>query len=1458
MPNVVEITVKMDDATGPGMASVLARVAALKEALKGIGFNFDDPNLASQLLSIKQKMQAAGLADFLDFNLNQGQIESQLLNLRRKIQNARISDLLDLNLNQAQLQEQLAAIQQEQIQIPVGFDVSKLPTLGDVSAIKAPIQFEMPSNFQLPKLGETFDFRSIDEATQAFRDLGIAADALQHPLLDVDNLSTLLDTALAHTASNLDTLGMAFSNAAKAAVQQSYDNETVANLSQIAATRFAMEQNAIEGVWAQADKMNRVMSSARATQIMMNAAVKEAIPLWQSGGGWWGFLTGKIQLFGGALTHLGIPPIIGAASGLHILVDSAIELATVLVPATIGMVAFGAAAAPTVGDIYQQMLALFNTTRALGKNIYPMSGAFLALANDVQPQVYMLFGEALSVMNTRTNEFAILAEGAGTAVDHLGARMAAAIESNNMSQLLGHASQDITGIGTFFGNLFGIIGNVLHVMPGYAGDLLSILDGISGAVEAFTGNTIVQDILGFGIALHGAILWLGLFTTAFVWAGNGMVGFLAKLGLVEEGALAFDAIQFGTGLKLFGSYLLDTIGALFTFAGAEDVATGATGAFEAATLTLGAINPLVWVGVAVGALVGLVYWLSKADSATTTYANNIRNSLSNTPISGLNIQLLADSSDAMGNLAVATAQYAEAEKGVKAADASGALRDWNYQSRTAAVNMASDKNALDVVVQAQQNYNAVLKAAGYNMGLVNDAGITSHDIISANKNQLQQYIIEVQAEVDAQRALSLGIGRSAAAMNAQSNLYITEGIPAMQKMTQAETAVITTINDGESAFSAWRTALLSTSGAAQKAHYDIGALNANSNLYAQDLYQSAIPAAQALISALQNQDISTHQLTMAVADEVKQMLPFTKNNQAAKSIMVDLINNALGPGTVSMKTLDSWVQNNSTDLAKFNKIIADSTIKAGALANVLQTNLNKQFVTALLNESGASSALQNYTNDIIDNTTKTAAGKSDRQQLIDDLINIGDSATQARRYVDSLQTSVDNMHGNSIGVGVVGAWSVQQEQNAQAVAHLTAEAKHGMFSTGGQVPGWGGGDIYRAWLEPGEAVVDKERTRKYSDVLGWMGVPGFRSGGMMGILGMPGDAASLGMRKANLDLNTLVWNAIHADERAARNLFSSGSGNAILKYAESFIGKVPYIWGGDTPNGWDCSGFVKWVYDHFGYGSIPRTSQEQWNWVKHTPNPIPGGLAFFSGSDGTVTSPGHVGIIVNGNEMVDAYATGFGTRFNSITGSSGAVSGFGVPPGGLGGNGAPGGGGPGGGNPAQNASLAHSLYATQMNPTVWSAWNNVAMAESGWSNIARNPTSGAYGIAQALPYTKYPKAGWPPWAGGSANPTAQINWMWDYMAGTYGGPIGAWQHEKAFHWYGDGIDGIVHSPTLIGVGERGSERVTVTPLGKGGGKTCLYIDAAPNAVSQFFLNMLKEYVRIEGGGDVQVAFGTTE
>jgi hypothetical protein len=146
--------------------------------------------------------------------------------------------------------------------------------------------------------------------------------------------------------------------------------------------------------------------------------------------------------------------------------------------------------------------------------------------------------------------------------------------------------------------------------------------------------------------------------------------------------------------------------------------------------------------------------------------------------------------------------------------------------------------------------------------------------------------------------------------------------------------------------------------------------------------------------------------------------------------------------------------------------------------------------------------------------------------------------------------------------------------------------------------------------------------------------------------------------------------------------------------------------------------------------------------------------------------------------------------------------------------------------------------------------------ESGWRWNALNPSSGAYGIPQALPASKMAAAG----ADWRTNPATQIRWGLGYISAAYGSPANAYARwlARSPHWYGGGLDAVFRHPTVIGVGERGAERVRVqpvTPAGPGGGGWDGILRLEITGGDQELVALLRKIVRVKGGGDVQAAFG---
>ncbi|MGX1132855.1 flagellar biosynthesis GTPase FlhF [Streptomyces glaucescens] len=88
--------------------------------------------------------------------------------------------------------------------------------------------------------------------------------------------------------------------------------------------------------------------------------------------------------------------------------------------------------------------------------------------------------------------------------------------------------------------------------------------------------------------------------------------------------------------------------------------------------------------------------------------------------------------------------------------------------------------------------------------------------------------------------------------------------------------------------------------------------------------------------------------------------------------------------------------------------------------------------------------------------------------------------------------------------------------------------------------------------------------------------------------------------------------------------------------------------------------------------------------------------------------------------------------------------------------------------------------AAQMVPgDQFQCFSNIVDHESDWNYRAVNPSSGAYGLFQALPGTKMASAG----ADWQTNPATQIKWGLNYMNERYGSPCGAWSFWQANHWY---------------------------------------------------------------------------
>ena len=120
-------------------------------------------------------------------------------------------------------------------------------------------------------------------------------------------------------------------------------------------------------------------------------------------------------------------------------------------------------------------------------------------------------------------------------------------------------------------------------------------------------------------------------------------------------------------------------------------------------------------------------------------------------------------------------------------------------------------------------------------------------------------------------------------------------------------------------------------------------------------------------------------------------------------------------------------------------------------------------------------------------------------------------------------------------------------------------------------------------------------------------------------------------------------NAIFTDEQ---KLIGS-----VIEYAHSLEG-TPYKWGGTTPDGFDCSGFVQHIYAHFGV-KIPRMPADMAAIGKKIDRKDvrAGDLVYFKGSNINSSKIGHIALVISstGDDFKMIHATSTGVMVNSFS-----------------------------------------------------------------------------------------------------------------------------------------------------------------------------------------------------------------
>lgn len=992
------------------------------------------------------------------------------------------------------------------------------------------------------------------------------------------------------------------------------------------------------------------------------------------------FLTGDVKLFAGLL---------GTISTFHLLFDAILEVAIVWTTAAAAATAFGIAAAPTVDKIYDHMKNLLTVSKATGQNIPPLTGAFRNLANAVKPQVYQIFGDALTVLNSRTGLFSKLAVEAGGVLEHFAARIAVALRTGRgLGDFLDQATHNLAGLLSGFADFFHIIGSLMSVMPGYAEILLGFGDAFLH-ITAIVVNA-AKPFIGAGLWIHGFIVWAGLGAT-ITWAfGHALIFFGDKaIGTAIKGIIS-------AGIAAGG------------MAGEFSILTAVVGTFEATWATLTAISPWIWIGAAVGALIGLTLWMGKSTNATQKWGDALQKGIDNAKSIAEGIQRTNQAAS------LSSARLAEAQIKLSRTSEDLAISNKGTRFEAVSVSRAWDDQAIKTAEardqaarfnkeaeQSNTRLNALSRAyhgQGNAMALVAAAGITEQEW---QDHSASGWAI-IKQRIDATIAGYQAMGQTGGTLNndlAVMDRSIDTQREAMQKLNQAWDSFISDVTGTQTSFDAVATGFktletqgVKTTASLGKTHFTVEGLGkALDGLTPKDIalnqaFSTQVGQLNTLFDSWRNAGLSANFFTSGVKAGIEPLVKYAKGSKEGTAQLVALAQEAGYSGPNSLKELIKWLGHTHDSTQTLKKVTNQATTQEALLTGAMQAQgsyiantLLRDIAQAELAYSGARGAAKAYGAAIAEYGKNSVEANAKQKILTDTIINAGVKTHSTVGQMAALITKLTGIPKN--------------------VAIRIVETGVGSFGITGA---------------PGHEL------------------PHHRPGSNAPFASAAGRYINVGTTPTADDVLSRVS---RGELIVPTHLVNSGA-------VDHLRGKIPGFAGG----GWPQMG--------------------------------PAGV--FSGQSAVNFNQKFIDTFTSAmeNAMSRAWKAAEARQKSMMLSGSGAL----------------------GGDEAANRALAQRLFPWPA--SMWPAFVDLEMHEAGFNRFARNRTSGAYGIPQALPPTKMPFAAQ---AAGGSHAGAQLGWMFGYISSTYGNPLVADAHEHSHNWYAKGTGGA--KPGLAVVGERGPELI---------------------------------------------------
>jgi predicted nucleic acid-binding Zn-ribbon protein len=234
----------------------------------------------------------------------------------------------------------------------------------------------------------------------------------------------------------------------------------------------------------------------------------------------WAALATRIALFGGFFS----------VALWHIIADAILEFVIALGGAIIGVAAMAAAvgifigvanlAQDTLGRISDRLKATYTAASATGQAIYPLANSFDKLARVIRPEVWQLYGDALTLVGGRMGLIGRIAESTGRTIDTLAARFTVWLNTPSVQQGFAHLIAAGLGFARQFGQIFKNLGDaILGFLK--AAEMTHIAEDIGVVLIALTKLLdlvahLPTPLLAAAFGLHALYLWGGLASTALL------------------------------------------------------------------------------------------------------------------------------------------------------------------------------------------------------------------------------------------------------------------------------------------------------------------------------------------------------------------------------------------------------------------------------------------------------------------------------------------------------------------------------------------------------------------------------------------------------------------------------------------------------------------------------------------------------------------------------------------------------------------------------------------------------------------------------------------------------------------------------------------------------------------------------------------------------------------------------